>query len=779
MAVSHASIACALGSTDAEERRQATAELLRVPLDDALPLLLLALADDDWRVRKEATLVGRSFDGAPALVLALVSAFRPGDNVGFRNAAVDVLAGAGRAATDAILGELPFLDADGRKLAVETLGRARDPASITALDAALGESDDNVRATAIEAIAGLGSLEPDRVTDILLRHLGDRDPLVRLVSLEGLTALGVAIPWERLSPLLGDAPLRAAALAAAALVTSPEAAQALVHELSRARGGAFQQALKALARMAEGPLADVVVAQLRAEGPDLGRRLLAAAVDPDRDNNSEARRAMALELSAAAAADGVVDAAIEALAEEQLVEAAQRALVLLGAGQLDVMIERLNQTAAGPLVPPEARAVLVDVIAEIGRRVGDTAAHAALAALRSAARDSDKEIAVRALLALSRLGEAEDLDIAAEQTLSSSPPVASAAEGTLAALVSRFPAAARTFADRIALDQSALVPAAIAVGALGAVSVFEERDGAFLAHLATAGDKRARRAAVEAVCELRSRDDAAQALAIEVLGLALADEEHEVQLAAARALGRLCAPPNPVRASEVLDLVQRSGTPDLIAATVRAMGDGLSPIAHRPSRSMPPRRPESRPPSPSSEPDGPGRASNVLSDQLPNELVEAIASFARDAPAVVAIAAIDALAQADRAGALDAIAALDTAQNHPDVAVVKAALVKLASTPAGLSAVVRGLDHPSPSVRRLAVEMLADSRSEDARERLGRLIFSEADPSVKGAILHALGPMSSSSLHPASATGLSRESLEFFSRSPESSGSLGPRKGGS
>src|SRR5262249_29372217 len=148
-------------SSDAEERRQATAQLGRLPLDRVLPLLIRALGDEDWRVRKEATIAARVFAGEHALHAALIEVLAGGDNVGLRNAAVEVLAAAGHAATAALAQALPTLDADGRKLVVETLGRGRDPASIVTFEAALADADDNVRQGAVEAIAGLGSLSPD------------------------------------------------------------------------------------------------------------------------------------------------------------------------------------------------------------------------------------------------------------------------------------------------------------------------------------------------------------------------------------------------------------------------------------------------------------------------------------------------------------------------------------------------------------------------------------------------------------------------------------------
>ena len=134
-------IADALGSSDVEDRRQASVELLaHLEATAALPLLLRALGDDDWRVRKEATQAARAFGGDRALVQALVKVIGRDDdardqldNVGLRNAAVDVLAAAGPAATPVLAVALGGLDADGRKLAIEALGRSRDPAAVDPL----------------------------------------------------------------------------------------------------------------------------------------------------------------------------------------------------------------------------------------------------------------------------------------------------------------------------------------------------------------------------------------------------------------------------------------------------------------------------------------------------------------------------------------------------------------------------------------------------------------------------------------------------------------------
>jgi HEAT repeat protein len=673
-----ASIERALGWNDAEERRQATAELGSAPLDVALPLLVRALGDEDWRVRKEATIAARAFGAAPTLCDALIAALDDRENVGLRNAAVDVLASAGSAATAALGAALPKLDADGRKLVVETLGKGKDSEALQAVRPALDDPDDNVRQGAIEAVAALGAVARDGAEEILIARLDDRDRVVRLTALEGLTALGVAIPWSRLAPLLEDPTLRGSAIAAAAISGSPEAPRALASVLATARGSAFDQALRALARLADGPLASAVADALADGGPDLGQRLVAAALPDAQGDDRGGRRATALRLASAARAPGVVDAAILALADDLLAEPAQRALATMGATALPEVIARLDDASLGA----DVRASLVDTVGRASNaETGGADRIATLAALRKAAADPERQVAMRALVALSKLGGEADLEIVAELTLARARVLAAAAETALAALAARWPAAAIALADRLSARERSLLPAAVLLGASAGALPFDDRHAAFLAHAATAEDAGARRAAVCAVAEARAAAGAAFPGAMEILRIALADEEHEVQIAAARALGRLCIAKDAPRASSVLDLVERSGRSDLVAAAVRAIGEGFGEARE------------------GAEP--------------PPDLVPALGLFARGAPSAVAVAALDALAHARRAGARSAESALVAALDHPDEAVAKAALLKLSvvsDDAVGRQTLDRALHHPRPSIRALAAELSSDRR---------------------------------------------------------------------
>ena len=94
----------------------------------------------------------------PAPWAWLVETFGPAgeDNVGLRNAAVEALAGYGSASVDALSVALPALDADGRKLAAEALGRTGQTAALLLLGSMANDPDPNVRAAVVEAVAGVG-----------------------------------------------------------------------------------------------------------------------------------------------------------------------------------------------------------------------------------------------------------------------------------------------------------------------------------------------------------------------------------------------------------------------------------------------------------------------------------------------------------------------------------------------------------------------------------------------------------------------------------------------
>ncbi|MCA9633645.1 MAG: HEAT repeat domain-containing protein, partial [Myxococcales bacterium] len=213
--ISFPDLELALVSSEPEQRRQAASLLVTHGGADRVRLLMQALGDPDWRVRKEAVAVaGRVAPNSEALG-ALVEALRPGENVGLRNAAVEALCRYGEPAVAALSEALPTLDADGRKLAAEALAMTGSARALGGLERLLDDEDPNVRAAAVEAIAGIGTASIEEAVALLERCLSVEDQFMRLAALDGLNRLGVILRFEQVESLLADRVLARSALIAA------------------------------------------------------------------------------------------------------------------------------------------------------------------------------------------------------------------------------------------------------------------------------------------------------------------------------------------------------------------------------------------------------------------------------------------------------------------------------------------------------------------------------------------------------------------------------------
>lgn len=714
-------VAAALEAADAEERRQATSLIAELVIHDALPLLVRALGDDDWRVRKEATIAARAFVPAPALVQRMIEVFEPGENVGLRNAAVEVLGICGSASTGPLALALTRLDADGRKLVVQALGATRDPHALVVLARALDDEDENVRQGAVEAIARLAPLAPSDAHKLLLRSLDGDDAFCQLAALEGLNALGAQAPWEKLESLIEHPTLRTAALTAAALSQDVRAPAALVRILHTLRGNAFLLAMTALVRMAEGSLLPEVSDAMETDGAPLAERLMQIA--DVGSNVPQVHRGHALLLASIVGAPGVVDAAAHALEDELLGEIADLALRMLGSNVLPDLIARIAPAPGLAAFSSDVRAALIEASVSLAHApCPPECINALLAALRTAALENERRITTSALCALSRLGDEQDLVLSSTFVGSTSRPIAYAAEAALAVLTRRHPDAARRFAttltDRAAQGSSDdACTAVIIMGSLAAMpdaagQTFSEADMALLTRCATGQEPRTRRTAIEALAVIGGES------ALPVFGLALADDAREVRIAAARALGVLGhaaayrawedaeASTNSLRA--VVDLVTHAADSELLATTIRTLGEDIDPIIDDDT--------------------------SLCAAQV---LLPVLAPLAQEGGAMVAMAAVESIGRLP-ANAEGRQAALTGALRHLDDAVVKAALLKLQTIDAASEEIMQCLDHPSFEVRTLAAEIMAGSDDGDLRDRLAERTSVELDLNMRDKLEGAL-----------------------------------------
>ncbi len=183
-------------STDAEERRETTVDLGRAG-PQAVPLLLRAMADTDWRVRKTAVEALVTI-GGERVITGLIEALKAEDNAGARNSAIEALVQIGGPALEYLLPVVTTPDPDVRKFVVDILGDIKDSFAVPALVTRLDEDvDENIRVAAAEA---LGKIRDTRAVDALLACLNRQSQ--GWLDYAAAEALGEIGDQRALGPLL-------------------------------------------------------------------------------------------------------------------------------------------------------------------------------------------------------------------------------------------------------------------------------------------------------------------------------------------------------------------------------------------------------------------------------------------------------------------------------------------------------------------------------------------------------------------------------------------------
>jgi HEAT repeat protein len=674
-----------LQQAEPEARRVAVQQIAKVPGRDAPELLLRALGDEDWRVRKDGAAMAPALDRREEVVGALVAALEETANIGLRNAAVEALVAVGPDAVGAVIDAIARLDADARKLAVEVLAGVPDVRGAAALVRCLGDEDGNVRVAAAEALgnASLAGEEPrDLATQALVASLTTSDTFLRIAALDSLARLEARLPWEIFEPYSRDPLLRRYAIAAAAGSRDPDAVRALATATADPSPTIAREALVALGDLvAAGPtdatLLDVARAAVRLVpvGQLNARR---AALDPD-DTRARAGALVVLGLLR-----DVADVAtlVEALAEDDVAERADFALRIFGPTSVVPLL------ASASFSKPHVRVAAFALVVSLeGADVATVRA-----ALRRGLEDPSPEVLAGAVKALGPIGEAQDLRRIAPAVGHEDERIAATATNAVSELAARHVDAARALLQESAAGPDPLALGCILLGAIASTQSLRNDEVRLLERALAHHQPRVRRAAIDALA--RSGGEAAA----DAVVFALADEENEVKLAAVRSLGRLRRPEPLAR------VVAHARDPVVASTALRALGEA-----------------------------DPERA-----------LVAAI-PLVHSPDAAIACAAVEAIGRLASPRGLPHLAAacedaLFAALDHPDAEVVKLAL-SLAGARPGARALARlglCLDHASWEVRRVAAELLGQDKSASAQALLRARYEREKDPFVRDAISAAV-----------------------------------------
>jgi HEAT repeat protein len=668
-----------LQQAEPEARRVAVQQIAKVRGSDAAELLLRALGDEDWRVRKEAAVVTPTIERRDEVVATLVAALEETVNIGLRNAAVEALVAIGPDAVAATVAALPRLDADARKLAIEVLGGVADLRCTVALSHALDDEDVNVRVAAAEALrnaALAGEESRELATRSLVQALSTRGTFLKIAALESLARLEARLPWRIFEPHAADPLLRRYAIAAACGSREPDAVCALAFATGDPSPTIAREAIVALGELvAAGPLDTLLLDVAR----EAFRQTPVGCANTRRaalDEEDPAARSGALALLGLAREPDDVALLVDALGED-LAERADLALRLFGPGAVAPLLAAVRD--ARPSVRAAALGLAASLEGDQSPEVQD--------ALRTAIDDASPDVVASALETLGPIGDANDLLRIAAIVDNPNERIAAAATNAVWALAARHVDTARALLRSPDAGPDKLALACVLLGAIASTQALRDEDVRMLERALAHDRPQVRRAAIDALAQ--GGDPAADAVVF-----ALADEDHDVQLAAIRALGRLG------RAEPLVGVLANTRNPVLAAAVLRALGDA-----------------------------DPARA------------IEAASPLVRHADGAVACAAVEAIGRLATAHLPASVATacedgLFFALDHKDADVVKLALSLVGSRPGARALARLGLclDHASWEVRRLAAELLGQESGAGAQALLRARYEREKDPTVRDAI---------------------------------------------
>ena len=547
--MSASDLAKAMASEDAETRRLALRAIAEELPEGSAEHLLRGLGDPDWRVRKEAARATAQVAVALGMLPALVGAIAQGENVGLRNAALEVVETLGEAAEAALVAAIPASIGPSRKFLVEALGGARGASATAVLSEASEDDDPNVAAAALDALARVGGPIAERA---LRKRLASSDPFQRLAALDGLNRLAAVVPMAELQPLLGDRLVRRVALPSLGRSRAAEAIAPLVDALAEPSASVIDTALLALTRLAtDAPPLAALIAERVSVVPMRARAAMRQALGEDRPR--DVRIAAARVVALARDLDGLAGI-VALIVDDALPPDVLEALSSWGE-QAAPMLLALAEHSEGA-----RRAVALELAGDLAPLDGPLAERVRLA-MRDALRDPAPSVAAAAARSLARFGTAGDVPALVALAESAPGDVARASGESLSALVSR----AADAVDRAVSDTqlaghggSALVGV---VATLGGPHALERLRAAL-----SSDDVATRRAALEALAQVPTHQ------AAELAAMALADEDVDVQTTAASALGSMRDEPARSVAVESLRLALASDSPRVQAAAARALG---------------------------------------------------------------------------------------------------------------------------------------------------------------------------------------------------------------
>jgi HEAT repeat protein len=496
---------------DIEVRRKQVLELRGKGSEVAVPLLLRAMEDTSWRVRKTASEILGEEHPPERFVGGLMRLLSLEDNAGARNSSIETLVKLGKKVTSFLMEAFDTPNRDMRKFIIDIIGEVKDRKALPLLLKALKDDDDNVRASAVEHLGRMGD---SSVVDALIEILRSGDLWTAFPAADALGRIGDRKAIPALVGALSVKALREPVLKGLGHLSAPETLEHIVPFLTDNSKTIREEAIRTIGTFYhKGIPADFICETMsKSCGPDVMDRLVAHAWSSKADV-----RVTAILLMGLLQDERALGPLLELYTEENLVQDVKRALIFIGKGKPGSLLpffEADNQYqkrfitevavhVASPLYYPVFERFLSDDDGHVraSAAAGMAGLHdvKAVHPIKNLLSDAYQDVQEAAVAALSKLGDGIDV------------------EEFIGYLKDKNPSLRRNAALLLGA-----VGAEASVGALG----FALKDEDFTVRLAV----------VEALSSLKTEES------VRYLLFALTDESPDIRASSALSLGTIGGP---------------------------------------------------------------------------------------------------------------------------------------------------------------------------------------------------------------------------------------------
>lgn len=354
-----------LSDGNVEVRRLAVEKMNGMKDRSCIPLLMTAMKDISWRVRKTAVDILFQDYSIDEYIDGLIQLLYIEDNAGARNSAIEALIRLGKRSTVYLIEAFNTPNKDVRKFIIDVLGELMDNRSLDLMLEAIRDEDENVSATAVEHLGKVG--EPS-VVDALLDILDRGDLWTAYPAANALGRIGNKKAVPHLLQALKRKPLREPVLKALGLLADPSTLEHIISLLGDSSKNIQEQALKTIEKMYHnGVDAGFITSEMRRV---LGDKAIALLLNYAWSNKREVRISaiLLLGLMKDEAAYGPL---LDISHEEEFAEDVKKALVFIGSENPESLLKLFNTDnshqlrficdVAGEIVSP----VYYDVLEEL------------------------------------------------------------------------------------------------------------------------------------------------------------------------------------------------------------------------------------------------------------------------------------------------------------------------------------------------------------------------------------------------------------------------------